>query len=192
LFAFIGNLNAKDTLSKKTFFIIKTDIGQPIISHYFYQYQKVGSLTLEVCLKRRHSVQVIGYGSEIKFSEYRHNSFQIIPVYKYFLSKKNPYTGFYTGAYIKGDRLNEIINRGSGIGYLEYNEYSLGGGLVIGYQNYIMKRIVVDVIFGCGVRQDLKIEVIRTDNMSLNQSGMKQPLLDGILALNVGYKLITY
>ncbi len=77
---------AKDTLKNKTHLIIKTDIAMPAIG--LATNLIAGSLTFEIC-KRRYSFQLTGFASEINKNGYRHNSVQIIPAYKFFISKKD-------------------------------------------------------------------------------------------------------
>ncbi len=61
-----------------------------------------------------------------------------------------------------------------------------GEGLILGYQNYIKKRIVIDFIVGLGNNQVISTKVIRAENIDLDLP--KGSSLDGILALNIGYR----
>lgn len=180
------NIIAQDTLGKKTAIIIKADIAMPIIG--LATNFTAGSLTLELGIKRRHSIQLTGLITSIVSNEFQHKTIQIIPAYKYFLSKKKAYTGFYSGLYLKGLQYTSITDHRhfSESYYLEYKQNTLGGGLIFGYQNYIMKRLVVDILLGFGARQVINTTIIKSENIYLD--GIKSTYSDGILAVNVGYK----
>ena len=179
-------LVAQDTLGEQPALIIKTDIAMPIIG--LATNFKAGSLTLELGIKRRHSIQLTGLITSIVSAEYQHKTIQIIPAYKYFLSKKKAYTGFYSGLYLKGSQYTFIADRRHFIdnSYLEYKQNALGGGLIFGYQNYIMKKIVFDILLGFGARQVLNTTIIKSENTYLGDIDSTSP--DGIIAVNFGYK----
>jgi hypothetical protein len=62
----------------------------------------------------------------------------------------------------------------------------MGGGLLFGYQNYIKKRIVVDILLGIGARQILNREIVKIENITFDVN--KKTYLDALFALNIGYK----
>ena len=70
--------------------------------------------------------------------------------------------------------------------YLEYRQSAIGGGAIIGYQNYIKKRFVIDFIAGYGVRHITDTEIIKSVNIGLDTQ--KQTVPDIRLGLNIGYK----
>jgi len=181
-----SSIVAQDTTKTQTSLIIKTDIFMPIYS--LATNYKAGSLTVEFGVKRRHSLQITGLVSNLIGTTQQYKSTQIIPAYKYFLSNKKPYTGFYTGLYIKGDQLTSISDyrQFSEPSYLEYKTTSMGGGLLFGYQNYIKKRIVVDILLGIGARQILNREIVKIENITFDVN--KKTYLDALFALNIGYK----
>lgn len=180
---------AQDTLSKKNIVIIKTDIAMPVIG--LATNFKAGSLTLELGLKHRHSIQLTGLITSMVSTEFQHKTIQIIPAYKYFLSKKRACTGIYSGLYLKGSQYTSINDHRhfSENYYLEYKQNTLGGGLLLGYQNYIMKRMVVDFLVGFGARQAVNTTIIKSENISLGD--IKNTYADGIIAMNIGYKFWT-
>lgn len=181
-----SNIVAQDTLGKKTAVIIKTDIAMPIIG--LATNFKAGSLTLELGIKRRHSIQLTGLITNMVSTEFQHKTIQIIPAYKYFLSKKKAYKGFYSGLYLKGSQYTSIADHRhfSERSYLEYKQNTLGGGLIFGYQNYILKRFVVDILLGFGARQAINTIIIKSENIYLGD--IKSTYADGIIAVNFGYK----
>ena len=176
---------AQDTVKNKAHLIIKTDIAMPVIglaTNYI-----AGSVTFEI-YKGRHSFQVTGFASEIKRDGYRHNSVQIIPAYKFFLSKKKPAAGFYIGIYVKETEYYFTANKKytAESYYLRYKRSSIGVGALFGYQNYIKKRLVFDVLIGIGARQVFDTKILQSENIYVEK--MKTTFADGILALNIGYR----
>jgi len=189
LFTIIFNttLFAQDTLKANTSVSIKTDIFLPLIG--IATNYKIGSLTIEFSINRRHSLQLTGLISSYTSKEKQNNSRQIFPAYKFYLSKKKIQQGFYSGIYIKGSRLIEIIdNRHDYYNptYLEFRTKSISGGPIIGYQNYFKKRIVFEILVGIGASKVIHREIIKSGDIGLGL--IKESHSDGILALNIGYK----
>lgn len=193
LFLFVivlsSNLVAQDSLNKKKI-IIKTDIALPIIGVITSDFN-AGSLTLELGFKRRHSIQLTGSFFNQNNNYSNNKTIQMIPAYKFFLIKNRPYSGFYTGLYLKGAQHNftHIINseHPSQNYYLQYKQTIFGGGIIFGYQNYICKRIVIDALIGFGARQVLNTKIIKVENTGID-FGPINTYRDAILALNIGYK----
>ncbi|MGZ6416851.1 MAG: DUF3575 domain-containing protein [Bacteroidia bacterium] len=176
-------------------FIIKADVFLPSMTlvenreHYSSNprdshTQHFFSVTLEKKLKQRQSIQLTGSYS---YDNFIHNSvdvnvkskiFSIIPEYKFFILKNKPITGPYIGTYLLLE--NEQF---SDVEYLynkyDYNNIKLGAGLSTGYQFYIKNRIVIDALFGFGLKK------IINGNSSDHQIHYWE--FDGRLALNVVY-----
>ncbi len=184
---FTSKIVAQEALSNKPAVIIKADIVLPVVGLAINA--KGGSLTLEFGFKRRHSIQLTGLGYTATISESQHDkSMQIIPAYKYFLSKKKEYAGFYSGLYLRSTQYQSTIDHKDLFYsfYLEYKQNYLGGGLIFGYQNYIKERIVIDVLLGWGVGKVLNTTVVKSENVELVD--IDNSPASGIMAVNIGYK----
>jgi len=148
-----------DTTTNKSMFALKSDLLFPVLG-------SIGgitalSLTGEIGFKKRHSVQI----TEIYIlwrSAYSKDTYSFtIEEYKFFLSNKKSFTGFYSGVMAIQYYARDIENHQDGSLLLTYDitEYRLGAGALLGYQNYIKKRFVVDVLIGFGYVELLKKNV---------------------------------
>jgi len=184
-----------DSADNKLNLIIKTDLFLP--GFYLANKMGYGSLTIEKGFKRRHSAQLTGIyaGSEYKetnsdttWHHRKTSGFQIIPEYKYFFGKRRYYTGFYSGAYAKYayiktemDSRGYYCSQGPCPNNSSYTSNQISAGIIIGYQNYIIKRrVVIDVLAGWG-------------NMFINSNNglwkfQQRYNPDGRIAVNVGYR----
>lgn len=176
---------AQDSSSQKKALFIKTDLLLPLVG--IDPDFSGGSFTVELGVKRRHSFQLTGLIANNQMDGTQHKSIQIIPAYKFFWSKKG-YRGFYTGLYLKGGQYQTIIDQTHTPEnyYIEYSENVISEGLMMGYQNYIFKRIVIDVLFGMGTSQLLNRTMIASENIV--DVHLKEDHTDGIMAINIGYK----
>ena len=178
-----------DSADKKLNLIIKTDIFVPFAS--LSSKTGYGSLTIEKGFKRKHSAQLTvvytGYKKNNSYSDstwYNHKSsgFQIIPEYKYFTGRQRYYTGFYSGVYAK---YAYVKTESSGRNYHSPDIYnfsntynSMAAGIIIGYQNYIIKRrVVIDILVGGGYGYEY-----------VNYSSHYYEFIDVRLAVNIGYR----
>ena len=148
---FVVRASAQDTT--QNIFTVKTDIFFPIAS--ISSNGIAGSLTLEKGFKRRHSFQLTGlyFNQQDDSIKYLKDiSVFIMEEYKFFWRKKKSFTGFYSGLNVAQImyKINGIDNSLSPLFYVDYRGYCLGGGLLIGYQNYIRKKFTIDVLLGFG------------------------------------------
>lgn len=178
---------AQDTLSTKPKFIIKADILLPIIN--IGKDFKIGSLTAELGFKKRHSLQVTALYSVDDYINPYQKTFQILPMYKFFLFKKKFCDGFYTGVnanYVQDNLPSDIIIHNTNVRY-RYN--SLGGGVILGYQTYIKKRLVIDALVAAGMKELINAkEIIGNVKFDDKITFAQNPNFYLILALNIGYK----
>lgn len=167
--------------------ILKADILYSIIRPRKY------TVALEGCFKKRHSIQgtasLCNYTKTDNTINKSYFSLQSTLEYKFFLFNKKQYTGFYTGPYLlvgSDTHINESQKEVTPYSYIEYNQASIGGGATIGYQNYIIKRIVIDLTVGYGVRQIVDTQVIKIINTELGNQKLTFPNYK--FGLNIGYK----
>ena len=136
--------------TRKNMFAIKTNLLLPALTILL---SPGASLSLEKGFKKRHSVQLTGsyltiFTLKEATSEYRIN---IVEEYRYFLSRKNNFRGFYLGSggvqafdnYIDHD--HDMYDDSS------YSYWQFGAIGFVGFQNYSSKRIVFDFIGGGGI-----------------------------------------
>jgi len=191
----------QDTTTKKINFIVKADVFLPVLG--FIDQRHYGSITFETCFKKRHSIQLTGiigilknensrtFGTgESDLWQRKEIRFQFIPEYKYFLKNKKDYKGFYCGAYFKYTyfylEATDIANYDPVYSRTELKQHWLGAGPIIGYQNYIRKNLVIDILAGFGYRYVISNNVIMKVGKDLNSSKLSSP--DLRLAINIGYK----
>ena len=136
----------------------------------------VGAISFEVSFAERQSLQLEG----LLVYQTTNNTYEIIPEWKYYLSKRNPYCGFYSGIflnYIRSDSFSSDFSNN----YSSY-EWGIGGGALFGYQNSISEHFIFDILIGIGASQ-----IIYGANSypihSLNSTN-----LDGIYGISLGYK----
>ena len=173
----------------KNMFNIKIDILNLIGGLAFYN--KIVSLTLEKGFKIRNSVQLseMYSNSDRNFSDGGNQKFSRLVIfedYKFFWCKRKCFTGFYSGIY-----LDQIIEHGSIKLWgdtLEDKDYRLGGGLFIGYQNYVRKRLTVDFLLGLGIGFLQQMNIMH----QYDQNGLVEVNRGvgtyGRAAINVGYR----
>lgn len=115
---------------------------------------------------------------------------QGISDYKFFLDKNKSYSGFYTGAYIKTTNYSYKSEMKSDFSpyftHLEYTQTRIGGGIICGYQNYIQRHFVIDVLIGYGALYNIDTNIIKSINIKLDNQ--PKTINDIRLALNLGYK----
>jgi hypothetical protein len=184
LFILQNNLGycQQDTIQNKVKFIIKADVFFPIVIALNeiadpFNIPIIGSLTLESCFSNRHSLQLTGFIE--KDDKNSPADFQIMSEYKYYLMKRKPYCGFYTGGCLKYIQNRNFIWTWTPTEYYSY-DLSIGEDVIIGYQNLIGKHFVYDILFGLG-RSQL---VYWTEYYKPYEDN----LYDFRLAINVGYK----
>ncbi len=196
LLSFKGIKAQVDSSKCKLTYMVKTDAFFPFISLMIRSMDPINeyaqSLTFEVGFKQRHSCQMTGLLMAEKGHEY---SWQIIPEYKYFLSKKKEYQGFYIGAYLKyiTNKINypkpgPFLYCGTGmtVPYVEPTyvplqyEHGTAEGINIGYQGYFTKHFVFDILLGMGTSQ-IKLSTI-------NSSRPSDSAYSDRFAFNLGYK----
>jgi hypothetical protein len=174
----------QDSTKGKVEFDIKVDVLLPIISLFVNSQNNnsldnvwVGALTLEASFAVRQSLQLEGL---LVYQNNQQNTFEIIPEWKYYLSKRNPYCGFYSGIffnYIRSDLLSSEISNN----YSSY-EWGIGGGGLFGYQNSISEHFIFDLIIGIGAS---KI-IYGWNNYPIHSFNSTN--LDLIYGFNIGYK----
>lgn len=174
-----------DSIEKKNLFVIKTDILLPSI--LLIQHNKLFALTFEFGFKTRHSIQLTGLHGIVK-NDGSYNKYYkqyLIQDYKFFLKKEKSYTGFYVGAYC--DQIFEHVISDNDPNYqIEYKTTSIGGGALIGYQNYFRKRISFDFLFGFGKSYVIDKQIIRL--LGVNSVLIFDSWPDLLLAFNIGYR----
>ncbi len=183
VFIFVSNLKSQADSIEKRIFCVKSDILFPSLG-LFLDFKSYG-LTIEVGFKNRHSIQVTGWkqwGSSGSYNEY--TTHYLIEDYKLFLNVERHFSGFYTGIYC--DQIFEHALADSDPGFeTEYKTSSIGGGPIIGYQNYFKKRFVFDFIFGFGKSFAVQKEIIQGSVILFDSWP------DLRLAFNIGYKLCS-
>jgi len=197
LFLFAKLFSQVNTLKKtNSAFVLKTDILSPIIFNISDYILPNFSITCEKFIKKRHSIQLTGlYAWFDKKSGYKGQTkgqiFEIIPDYKFYLSRKKMQKGFYIGAYAKYIR-NHTIDEEQGpypyspMMYLEYIEHETAFGGLTGYQFYIKKRLVIDFLLGFGRAQLYKVDIIKKEHIQFSDD--YSGYLDAQFAINIGYK----
>jgi hypothetical protein len=178
---------AQDTLNNRSKFIIKADILSPILS--ISKDLKMGSLTAELGFKKCHSIQVMGSYKVDTHLGPSEKTLQIIPMYKFFLFKKKFCDGLYSGVnanYTQGNFPSDKIIHNTNVWY---RHNSLGGGLIIGYQTYIKKHLVVDALIAAGMEELINAkEIVGNVKFDDKITNAQNPNFYLILALNIGYK----
>ncbi len=184
----LANLDSADN---KLNLIIKADILSPIL--LTLNQTGYGSLTIEKGLKRRFSVQLTGtfssyvtkdYHADTLWNYHKNNRFQIIPEGKYFWGKRRYYSGFYSGLYAKYEYSKSeskwfSYNNQTFLHYNGNRSY-VAGGIIIGYQNYIIKRrMVLDILAGAGYF---------SRNIIHFSDAFRSNEIDIRFALNIGYR----
>jgi hypothetical protein len=170
----------QDSVKGKVEFDIKVDVLCPTVFYITdkniqenYRYDNLESVTFEACFNRRQSLQLTGLFETSGGQGYA-QTLHIIPEYKYFLSKKNYYTGFYLGIYLTYIRQKDV-DEWDPPNYVYtsyYNGYGAGG--ICGYQRCFFNHLILDFIIDLGESE------MYYDSKNL--------MLDGRIALDIGYK----
>ncbi len=187
VFSLVNKIPAQqDTTKGKMIFIIKTDILLPplaILSNLSNLNNKynsyIGSLTFETGFTKRHSIQLTG----LLLTNPNQYDLLIIPEYKYFLSNKNPYSGFYCGAFLNYIQLKDSRENGSPRYLFVEKDYGIGEGAIVGYQRYFFKRLVIDFLIGIGEDQ-----IIHRSRNYYDPYNGGNNFIAWRAALNIGYK----
>ena len=203
-FSFANKLETKGDSTRNTNLIIKTDILLPIITASKYHTAEF-SFTVERPFNKRHSFQltIASFGNNkgnytsqsivVKtVDQYTNHSMAIIPEYKFFVSKKRNYTGYYLGASIAyilnaqknawseyipaGVSYNNTLGPATLYSHNQENANGLAVGIINGFQYDVSEHLVLDFIAGGGIGWDM-------DTQGFNSSQFVWRL-----ALNVGYK----
>lgn len=182
----------KDTLNKNGFFAIKTDLIE--LSFNLFGVVNSGALTIEKGFSNRHSIQLTG-----RYTKYIHfisQGWEIIPEYKYFISKRKNFKGFYTGLYLKygSETDKDLYESGSnGNKYITKEYQNYGGGGTFGFQTYIRKHLTIDFLLGIGVKYYVRQLNVPSDYYIGGASytvDNKYPIThsDSRVSINLGYK----
>lgn len=196
-----------DSTQKQIGLIVKTDILLPAIT-LANSHTAEFSLTVEKLFSKRHSIQLsfMSFGNTKPWSytyvtnqtsvteKIQYNSIAIIPEYKFFVSKKKNYTGYYIGAsaayiqYVEKGTWSDNIPAGVTYknttgpatlsGHSKYIDNGLAVGIINGVQYYVGKHLVLDFVAGGGIYWDV--------NSGTSFSESTQFIFR--LALNVGYR----
>jgi hypothetical protein len=189
---FSSSFGQNDTLVKKSFFAIKTDIL--LLSLNAFGVVNTGVLTLEKGFSHRHSLQVTaGY---TKYIHFKSDSWNLIPEYKVFISKKKGFKGFYTGLYLKYLNETDLELYSSGYGgdkYITKKYQNYGAGITFGFQTYIKKHLTLDFLLGIGgkyiTRQvDIPSGYYVSGASHSIDNNYPAAYLDGRASINLGYK----
>jgi hypothetical protein len=189
---FSSTFGQKDTLVKKSFFAIKTDIL--LLSFNAFGVANTAALTLEKGFSHRHSIQITaGY---TKYIDIKSKSWNLIPEYKIFISKKKYFKGFYTGLYLKyiNDTDLELFSSGyGGNKYITKKYQNYGAGITFGFQTYIKKHLTLDFLLGIGGEYITRQVEVPSDYYVSGASyyiDNKYPAAypDGRASINLGYK----
>ena len=193
LLLFLLNQNSfyaqKDSIHTSHLFVIKTDVLVPVIASSIH---RIGfGLSAEYGFLKRHSFQLSNVYVSLNNTKDKEKTNQALLDYKFYITHKKQYTGFYSGAYLKYidyHTIHQYVDpyyNNQNI-YLELSHNSIGGGLVFGYQNYLLKHIVIDFLIGLGVRNNFKTTIIKQENIGYSEN--KATILDARVSLNIGYK----
>jgi hypothetical protein len=143
-----GFVFKKDSLSKIRI-ILKTDILLPPTvltnpTHYW-------SFTFEKTFGSRHSFQLtywdVRWTQTIEQYDYKTTYNYLLPEYKFFF--KRGQKGYYVGGTIYLQKLTEHTNEPHLI-LFDLTNYSMGAGIINGFQFYPLKHFVIDFLAGIG------------------------------------------
>jgi hypothetical protein len=194
-FAFAPAFSQKDSIRVRLF-ALKTDILVPLFGLTDDIY--TGSVTFEKGFSSRHSIQVkvmYAYAPVQLSSAYTSASFAnnysllIFPEYKYFLNKDRMYAGWFSGIYLKllGEKYEDELYWSNPLqwSFFECKTYDLGGGPIIGYQNYY-RHFTYEFLLGIGYRATFYKKILR-DSMPPSELA-RYSNLDLDVAIQVGYR----
>lgn len=164
---FSGTAFAQSDSTKKYLnLVVKTDLlldaanGLDGFNSLYY------SITVEKMIGKQGSLQFSCYGAH-KLNSFGHNNFFVIsPEYKYFVSKKRKFAGYYVGVGVKSIHFVEVIGSwtppqtlsGGNINTnIEQKTTIYGIGLINGVQFYLCKRLTLDALLGYGIISRFKL-----------------------------------
>lgn len=190
----IGFSLDNDTTRKPINLVIKTDLILSYVNTINVVKRNADnwnhfSYTIEQMFKNNHSIQFSTYGVRFPWLA-KGRWFVISPEYKYYVSKKKKYTGYYIGG---GFKYIEVTDYSSGnwVPPQTLNDPSIpkapikksnaiGIGFINGVQFYLAKRIAIDFIVGIGVNS--KLVNYRNYAFALNAKS------DVRAAINIGFR----
>jgi len=205
--------HAQSDTAKKLGLVVKVDILDPVrdvfdiivipnqlheiynISPDPYFKRQIFSVSAEKFIGQNTSAQLtsyFGYESEPgNFSQFHfyHHIVGIMPEAKYYFSKTKQHNGLYTGAYLIYEHdLSVEINPAAfpPIGTINNNYNFYGGGVLGGFQYYLIKKIAIEFQLGVGLADIVRaggmpnIPVVLDYNTGIN--------LIGSANINLGYK----
>ena len=182
-----------DSTKKQLGLVIKGDILLPIIGLFDEGYYC--SFTIEKFLKKRHSIQLTYFEFWLNTPDGSKSNYrQLIPEYKFFVSKKKLCNGYYIGAYgqFLSEKYNFQNNEGGGWVIERYKTILIGGGICTGVQFYLLKKLTIDVMFGLGIVKPINYyEAYFYDGGAhplIFDKTWYAPYYNGRAAINIGYK----
>ena len=179
----------QDSTKKQLGLIVKADVLLGVVDGERYNYYNIHSFacTAEKLFCKRHSIQLTINDYWSNTSSSKISILSLIPEYKFFVTKKNPYTNYYIGAYVRytnyySNYLPDITKEGK-----------IGGGISNGIQFYFAKVITLDVLVGVGIIN--KTPIYQSPKPSYNSHGglslgAREPstITDLRFAINIGYR----
>ena len=166
-------------------FILKTDVLLSTLALTANNSTLIG-LTSEYGFRKRNSLQLTVLHDNFKraTNPIQHFTTNFIMLeYKFFFSQKRSFTGFYSGP--NGQYIFEHEKYSNVGGYVESKDMRIGGGLIIGYQNYIRKRLTVDFFFGMTWGYLVQKTIVKEVGIT---KGFSQTVQYGRAAINIGYR----
>lgn len=167
--------------------ILKIDILNPVVS--IVKSQTDAGVYAELGFKRRQSFQLSNYLHFYTSPAIHENRMDLYMDYKFFLSRKQAYSGIYIGPYLAISSLSyEREVNGDFPPYyrhVKFEQQALGGGLLAGYQFIIKRRFVIDLLGRIGAAQPVATKLIALVNEPPVNSSLR---LTWLAAINLGYK----
>jgi uncharacterized protein DUF3575 len=198
LFSVSAFAQKTDSTKKQLGLVVKGDILTPIIG--LIVEQGYCSFTIEKLLKKRHSIQLTYFESWLHYPDnWKLNLLQLMPEYKFFVSKKKLCSGYYIGAFGQFIHYKEIFENNPGGNELNvenYKEVALGGGISNGVQFYVFKKITIDILLGVGLYKPIYFYDIQTYNsfngvitrVNFPEQYYNAAQFNFRAAINIGYK----
>lgn len=188
-----------DSTKKQIGLVVKGDILLPIINligniqterNGNYNYVYYCPFTVEKLLKKRHSIQLSffkNWTQNLYYAEWNYNQWALIPEYKYFISKKKSYTGYYIGSF--GEFFSEKVLQSDDALSRGFKTISIGGGISNGVQFYVFKKITIDILLGVGILKPISNQVLYGSyGPSPFDKTFYQSYFTYRAAINIGYK----
>ncbi len=203
LFLFLSALTCfaqNDSAKKQLGIIPKVDLFLPIGA--YAANQAAFSFSLEKFIGRYISIQAAYnyFYSKTPFpADYANVDdqymSQIIPELRFYFNEHKNHKGFYAGIYpeliLKHHVQEDISSLTTNYPYqLIYNQWMFGGGMDVGFQTFIVKRIALDFLFGYGMDEVKGVKVISQENAYLRYNSLGLNTIGNYprIAVNVGYK----